>query len=158
MRWYEITGLVVGVLASVEAARRTVWQSFRGLMRGAHAVAKFGKVLPDLSDLPSRMDRVEKKIDTARTEVRDYAETDQEAHKVLTQELRDHMGSEDAASLIHEKAWAALIATQHQMVATIGGLRSDMDTVRQISMNTLETGSGDRWRLTLLSEATEPPS
>lgn len=145
MAWYEITVLVIGVPGSIEIARRTVWKWFRGLMRGWRAIEKFGQALPDLSALPKTLPRLETKIDAAT-----------KAADEVKAELREHMAIEDAASLVHEKAWAQLIATQHQLAKGQADTRHEIDNLRQIVMNGLDTGAGDRWRLTHQEEQSSP--
>ncbi len=147
MSWYEYVALVVGVLASIQAARMTIWRWGKGMFHGAQAVGKFGEALPKLSALPTRMDSLDAKLDTVRVEVRQYSETDNAAHEAMTQELREHMTVEEEVSHYQEKAWLSLIETQHRLTQGQADVRHEINNVRQIVMNIVETGAGDRWRL-----------
>lgn len=137
MRWYEWLALSAGGIISLEAARRTVWQWLKSLVRGIYGVVKFGQAIPDLSALPGVAKRLETQHEVLRAEV-----------IAARQDLKDHMTIEDQAALTTEKAWASLIAGQSAMVVSVADLRHELNTVRQIVMNQVELGSGDRWRLT----------
>ena len=136
MTGIEIAGIVIGGLASGEAARRTVWKWGRSLMHGSRAIAKFGKALPDLSMLPETLPMLGEKIDMAAAEAR-----------LVRKELREHMRVEDEVALINEKAWVNLIRTQHQLTQGQAHVRHEVANLQQIVMNQQESGSGDRWRL-----------
>ena len=129
MAWWQIVGVAVGVLAGLAAARKFLWAVLKGMVA-------LGDVLPHLMDLPGKLDEVAEKAD------RNYGATQR-----VSDELREHMRYEDEIQLIEQKGWAGMITRQERVEHVMSGVQLEVNNVRQIVMNVVETGAGDRWRL-----------
>lgn len=137
MLWWQYVLVAFGAVTTIQAARSDLW-------KGLHAIMKFGDALPEIAKFPETVERLRREVIATRTD------------------LREHMDVEDITNLGVEKALVGVIGRQEKLDINMGRIGHELNNVRQIVMNTVETGSGDRWRLAahvdaeLIKEAGKP--
>ena len=133
MSWYEWVAAGAGVVIAVAAARKVVWQGLR-------AFTRFGEAVPSLTTLPEAVDVLRAEIHGLREEMAGQGEA-------IRTDLREHMNNEDLSTLGTEKVLVGVIARQEKMDISLREVVYGLTTVRQILMNAVELGAGDRWRM-----------
>lgn len=133
MDWWEIALIALGVPVAFETARRTIWQGLKGMV-------SLGSALPNLAELPHEVRVLSETVERTKLHLLAAVES-------VRIDLKTHMDVEDVAAIASEKVLAAVIVRNEKLDISMQQVHHEINNVRQIVMNSLELGSGDRWRL-----------